>query len=262
MRSQTQLRIAEVLEGAVWVCIGIVLLLLLAGCFPPVPLGALGGGSSAPPPSITVSPHIYLVGQDGTLTVSPADDDDTTDSDGGVDTSTPADRGGADQAPPRSTPAPADPRLMLRMPPEGGAGPEAALETDSSPDLAATLREAEGFSATVYPDPNGVPHIGYGHRITPAEADALLAADMASARAAAERVVGEPTWGGLSETRRDVLVEMAYLVGETGLAGFARMLDALRAGDFDAAADEIVASRLGGQVPTRTARLAATLREG
>ena len=239
---------ARILRAAGVVALLAACLLALTACIPPVPpLGGLGGGGAAAPPAITVSPVIYVVGQDGTLTVYP-----TPDSQGGGD------------APPAATPAPApagaDPWLMLRIPPEGETAPD--LETETHPDLAATLREAEGFSPTVYPDPNGLPHIGYGHQLTPAEADALLAADMAEARAGAARVVGEPTWGELDEARRDVLVEMAYMLGESRFAGFQRMLAALRAGDFEAAADEILTSRLDTQVPTRTARLAAVMREG
>ena len=215
----------------------------LAGCIPPVPLGDLGGGPSAAPPAITITPHIYVSG--AALTVGAGAD--TSGSDGGVE-----------PTPPRSTPASVGDAPRRRMP-TVRAAPEPGLAPDG---LAATLREAEGYSPTVYRDTGGVPHIGYGHRLTPAEADALLAADIAEARAAAERVVGEATWRGLDEARRDVLVEMAYMLGASGLARFRLMLDAVRRGDFDAAADELAASLLYDQVPTRTVRLAATLRGG
>lgn len=53
----------------------------------------------------------------------------------------------------------------------------------------ALIRRSEGFSATVYDDPAGIPTIGYGHKllqgepfpngITEAEAEALLMKDLA-----------------------------------------------------------------------------------
>ena len=223
-----------------------VVCLALTGCIPLMPLGDLVGGADPPPPAITVSPVIYVVGPDATLTV-----DSTPDLRAGADTPPAEGAGGEPASSP--TPAAGDPGLMLRLSPDAAAAPG---------DLAATLREAEGFSPTIYPDPNGIPHIGYGHQLTPAEAEALLAADMATARAAAARVVGEPAWGDLDEARRDVLVEMAFMAGEEGLAGFRRMLGAVRVGDIEAAADEILASRLAEQLPDRARRLAAAMREG
>lgn len=179
----------------------------------------------------------------------------------------------------QSPPAPANPVPAPALPsteptpaaPGAGAGAgdapaaapaDAAPTSESDPGLAATLREAEGFCATPCRGPNGKVHIGYGHalRITRADGDALLAQDIADARAAAERVVGAPTWNGLTERRREVLTEMAYMAGPTGLARFEKMLAAVRAGDYARAADEITASLL--RPPTRTVRLAHMMREG
>lgn len=167
-------------------------------------------------------------------------------------------------------PAPAsDPGLMLSLrdftpPPEAAAGdpaPPAPASDDADPELAETLRDAEGYCATPCPGPNGHIHIGYGHLVmSRAEADELLAADMAIAAESAERVVGRLTWADLTTRRRKVLVEMAYMLGEEGLRGFERMLRALWAHDFDRAADEIVDSHL--VPPGRVARLAAAMREG
>ena len=153
-----------------------------------------------------------------------------------------------------ATPAP-DP-----APEDGETAPAPPGAADADPGLAQTLREAEGFCAKLCFDKNGVPHIGYGHQVTRVEAEAMLARDMADAAAAAQRVVGEPTWGALSERRREVLIEIAFWTGETGLSRFERMLAALRAGDFDTAADEITASAL--DPPTRAVRLANMMREG
>ncbi len=128
--------------------------------------------------------------------------------------------------------------------------------------LAGTIRAAEGLRLEPYRDAGGTPHIGYGHRITEAEAGALLARDMADARAAARRAAGIDTWRALDPVRRDVLTEAAYVLGEAGLAGFRRMLAALAAGDHALAADELTDSLWARQAPGRVADLARRLRAG
>ena len=158
-------------------------------------------------------------------------------------------------------------------PPVAGAGAgvdvvralvPAATEPPPGPadDFAQTLREAEGLSLVPYPDTGGVIHICYGHRlpIDVPGCDALLVEDIDTAVAAAARVVGEPTWSGLTERRRNVLAEMAYMLGARRFRLFDLMLTALRAGDYERAAGEIKASLL--RPPTRAARLANAMREG
>ena len=140
------------------------------------------------------------------------------------------------------------------------AGPATEPPPGPADPLAQTLRQAEGLSLTPYPDTGGVPHICYGHRITHATCDGLLAQDKADAAAGAERVVGEPTWSVLTERRRYVLAELAYMVGATGLSRFTEMLKALHAGDYAGAADEVILSTL--KPPTRAVRLANLMREG
>ena len=140
------------------------------------------------------------------------------------------------------------------------AGPATEPPPVPADPLAQTLRQAEGLSLTPYPDTGGVPHICYGHRITHATCDELLAQDKADAAAGAERVVGEPTWSVLTERRRYVLAELAYMVGATGLSRFTEMLKALHAGDYASAADEVILSAL--KPPTRAVRLANLMREG
>ena len=228
----------------------------LAGCFPPVPpVGDLGGAQDAGSATATVSPNIYVIGPGATLTVgvhAPPS---------GADTDEHPERARPEAPPPAEQTSGAT--TDVREPSMPGDAPRPAVAAgrgEPLSDLAQTLREAEGFSASPYAGPNGVPHIGYGHRLTHAEADALLAQDIADARAAAQRVVGEPTWSGLTERRRDVLAEMAYMAGPTGLGRFRKMLEAVRAGDYDRAADEITASLL--RPPARAGRLATAMREG
>ena len=142
------------------------------------------------------------------------------------------------------------------VPPAGAEPPEQA-----EPALMLRLREAEGF-CDMPCGVDGVSHIGYGHRLPldTASGDALLVHDTGVAAAGARRVVGEPLWSALSEHRRDVLTEIAFMAGATGLAGFEEMLKALRAGDYARAAEEIVDSTL--EPERRAMELAQLMREG
>ena len=161
-------------------------------------------------------------------------------------------------------PGPASATEPAPSAPNAGPGADVAPATEPPPDpedpLAARLREVEGLSLTSYPDTGGVMHICHGHQITRGTCDRLLAQDLHDARVAAKRVVGEPTWSALSTVRREVVVEIAFMAGEGGLSGFERMLEALHAGDFGLAGDEIVASLL--KPPARRDWLAEMMREG
>lgn len=148
------------------------------------------------------------------------------------------------------------PGAQSEAPPGEDAG--AALEDA----LGAGLREREGLELNPYLDQSGRIHIGYGHSITVDIAERLLEEDMADALAAARRVVGEVAWAELTTARRQVLAEMAYMLGETGLSGFENMLAATRTGDYALAADELLDSELAAQSPSRATRLAALMRRG
>ena len=135
--------------------------------------------------------------------------------------------------------------------------PELVDDPDDAP-LAMALRSAEDLRLEPYPDTGGVPHIGYGHRITPAEAEGILAEDLAVARAAAQRVVGD-AWPTLHVDVQEALIEAAYMLGATGLSDFHEMLEAVRRGDRTAAAGHMVDSLWALQAPDRVAAIAARL---
>ena len=161
----------------------------------------------------------------------------------------------------RDAPAPA-PEAPAEQP---AVAPSAATESTISeaPDpitITARVRAAEGLSLTAYEDIGGVPHIGYGHQLTEAEAEALLVADLAEARAGAVRVVGASTWATLDPARQDALTEAAFVLGPTGLSRFEDMLSSIRSGDFETAAAELLDSRWAEQAPGRVQRLAEELR--
>jgi len=133
-------------------------------------------------------------------------------------------------------------------------------------DPLAETRAAEGSRASVYPDPGGIPTIGYGHNLkanplTPeikqqlgldpniADEDLVLTQDqqvqLLSIDAARELPVvvkAIPGFQDLDQRRKVALADMAINLGGTGVKGFTRMVDAINSGDFNTAADELLDS--------------------
>ena len=108
--------------------------------------------------------------------------------------------------------------------------------------------------------------IGYGRNldavgITEAEADIMLRADIEIAERGAQALVGN-VWDQLSSPRQAVLINMTFNLGRTRLAAFKNFLAALRAADYDTAADEMLDSRWARQVGGRATRLSDAMRRG
>ena len=178
--------------------------------------------------------------------------------------------------------APPDPEPEPEPESELQPDPEPAPELEPEPDPAAaldvlreSLLEWEDLRLEPY-ELFGTWHVCVGHRTGGPGADdhrahtreeclELLEADMAEGITNAERVLGPDTWAALSAGRRAVLAELAVIVGAEGLAGFDDMLEAVRAGDFERAGDEIILSLLPRQDqigPDRTRDLASRMRAG
>lgn len=108
------------------------------------------------------------------------------------------------------------------------------------------IKRAEGFRATAYLCPAGVPTIGYGHTagvthadvrrgrtITQAMAEELLRADLQDAQEAVERLVRV----SLTDWQYGALVSFTYNVG-AGAFAQSRMLTLLNDGDYQGAAEQ------------------------
>jgi lysozyme len=138
------------------------------------------------------------------------------------------------------------------------------------------LRHDEGTRLLVYDDATGKPllpgdtlkghpTIGTGRAldvngITTDEADQLLVNDLAKI----EGQLGPLLWfDALNDTRKGVMVNLAFNMGVRGLQSFVRMIAACQAGDFDKAAHELQDSQWFKQVQTtRSTRLVRQLRTG
>lgn len=121
------------------------------------------------------------------------------------------------------------------------------------------LIEHEGLRLRPYRCPAGKLTIGVGRNlddagISEAEARQLLQHDIAACRADLETFAW---WARLTSRQQDALIDMRFNLGPRGFRKFGRMLAALAAGDDQAAAREMRASRWASQVGARARRLAA-----
>jgi len=71
-----------------------------------------------------------------------------------------------------------------------------------------------------------------------------------------------PEYQDLDAVRRDVLVELAYNLGLSGLLSFVKMFAAIRAHDFKEASVQLLDSKYSKQVGKRARTLARRLRTG
>jgi len=93
--------------------------------------------------------------------------------------------------------------------------------------------------------------------ITEKEAEFLLFNDISLARIAANRAI--PGFLDLSPVRQEVLVMMAYNLGEVGLQKFRKLIAAIAISDFETAAYEMRNSLWYGQLKSRAEELARAM---
>lgn len=138
-------------------------------------------------------------------------------------------------------------------------------------DVREALEGDEGLRLKAYPDPLtgaepwtlgfGRAHgIHRGQRCTVEEARAWLEEDINTAIEECSKLW--PQWRRMNDARQDVLVNMMFNMGPRKLAGFVNTLGAMKRGDYDAAADGMLASLWAKQVKGRAVRLAKQMRTG
>ena len=154
------------------------------------------------------------------------------------------------------------------------------------PRLRASIERHEGRRRRAYHDSEGVLTTGVGHNLEPdilartwsdAEIDELLNGDIAKASFGARSLVSGPAWERMGEVRREVLIEMVFQLGRSGVGAFSRFRQALEAGNYAWAAGEMLfrkwtpmplpdrmrrRSLWRTQTPARCERLAEIMRTG
>ena len=135
----------------------------------------------------------------------------------------------------------------------------------ASDRLIQQLIRHEGLKLKPYRCPAGKLTIGVGRNIedngiTREEALYLLNNDIA--RCQRELYGAFPWFSELSETRREVLINMCFNLGLSRLQGFKNMLSALMNHDYEQAAEEMENSAWAKQVGFRADELAEIMRRG
>jgi len=123
----------------------------------------------------------------------------------------------------------------------------------------------EGLRLRPYRCTAGKLTIGVGRNlddngITQAEAFALLENDIIAVEADLDRTW--PWWRQMTDPRQQVLADMCFNLGVNRLGGFVNTIAAMKRGDYEAAADGMLASLWASQVGRRAQRLAKMMREG
>jgi len=124
------------------------------------------------------------------------------------------------------------------------------------------LKRHEGCVLHAYEDHLGYTTIGYGRLIderrgggiSQAEAEALLSNDIARVVGLIESEIDN--LHTLPERVQHALINMGFQLGVTGLMAFTKMLAALKANDWELAAEEALNSRWAEQTPRRAHEIA------
>lgn len=132
-------------------------------------------------------------------------------------------------------------------------------------DLRSMLVLHEGLRLKPYKCTAGKTTIGVGRNlddrgITQAEAFALLENDIDDVCRELDQVW--PWWRQMTDPRQQVLADMCFNLGLGRLKGFVNTIGFMKAGEYDKAADGMLASLWASQVGTRAQRLARMMREG
>lgn len=123
----------------------------------------------------------------------------------------------------------------------------------------------EGYSEKPYRCPAGKLTIGYGFNLEDAglsREESLLILRYRLDRIAAALEQKWPWFRDLSYPRKAALIGMAYQMGLAGLYGFKNTLAYVEAGQYEAAAAGMLASKWARQTPPRARRAAYMMRYG
>ena len=121
-------------------------------------------------------------------------------------------------------------------------------------ELSNHIKEYEGFSRLVYECTSGYATIGYGRNIeqvgiSKEEADVMLNNDIAQCLKELRGIMNR--FDELPDKAQLVLVDMCYNLGLSKLLNFENMLDAIDAGNWQKASEELLDSRYAKQVKRR-----------
>ena len=123
-----------------------------------------------------------------------------------------------------------------------------------------SLKQEEGFCGMPYEDTLGISTIGYGTQLPLSEEEAELLLKHRLDKKILELNEKEPFFLELPQKAQEVIANMAYQLGVGGVLKFKKMWMALKNGDYQKAADEMLDSKWAKQTPNRAKRLARIMR--
>ena len=129
------------------------------------------------------------------------------------------------------------------------------------------LKKHEGLKLKPYKDSVGKLTIGYGRNlddvgISEYEANMLLLNDIGKAAKDLNRIFGDSLLNSIGYVRYSVLVNMMFNLGYRRFISFEKMIAAVKAHNYETAADEMIDSKWAGQVGDRSTELAELMRNG
>lgn len=124
--------------------------------------------------------------------------------------------------------------------------------------IVADIKTEEGFVGYPYNDSLGFPTIGYGTKLPldREEAELLLRHRLNKYK----RELRQKLDLHISQEAWEILDHMVYQMGVGGVLNFKKMIAALKAKDYNKAADEMLDSKWAKQTPARATRLADRMR--
>lgn len=122
--------------------------------------------------------------------------------------------------------------------------------------LVEQIKVSEGFRGESYLDSLDIPTIGFGTRLPLSEAEAELILQFRLNQKISHLLEMKPIVLTLTQSRQEVLFEMAYQLGVNGLLKFKNMWRAIEDNDYATASAEMLNSRWHSQTPNRAEKLA------
>jgi len=130
-------------------------------------------------------------------------------------------------------------------------------------ELLESIKRHEGFVEHVYDDSLGIPTIGYGFAIKDLILDEDIAEEILIRKLERLKRNANSRFKWLEDMPvviQEVILNMCYQLGVTGVSKFRRAISALQEGDWDEAANEMLDSLWARQTPNRATELSNIVR--
>jgi len=130
-------------------------------------------------------------------------------------------------------------------------------------NLLESIKKHEGFVEHVYDDSLGIPTIGYGFAIKDLVLDEDIAEDILMRKLERLQRNANSRFKWLEDMPvvvQEVILNMCYQLGVTGVSKFRKAISALQEGDWDEAANEMLDSLWARQTPNRAEELSKIVR--